>query len=87
MITDKNGKKIELKDILKYLVGTDEFDEAKSVIDFSLYKIKEDKTLDDPNVLPCCFRNNSDSDFIYGTICNDGTRTLEMLVYKYYNRL
>lgn len=48
MITDKNGKKIELKDILKYLVGTDELDEAKSVIDFSLYKIKEDKTLDDP---------------------------------------
>lgn len=31
MITDKNGKKIELKDILKYLVGTDELDEAKSV--------------------------------------------------------
>lgn len=45
MFTDKNGNEITIKDILQHLVGTDELDMAKSVIDFGLYDVKEDKTL------------------------------------------
>ena len=39
MITDKNGKEVKLNDILSFLVGTDDDDMAKSVIDFGLYPI------------------------------------------------
>lgn len=35
MITDKNGKEVKLNDILDFLVGTDDDDMAKSVIDFA----------------------------------------------------
>ena len=45
MLKDKNGKDVSLKDVLGYLVGTDDMDMAKSVIDFSVYTINEDKTV------------------------------------------
>jgi len=48
MITDKNGKEVKLNDILDFLVGTDDDDMAKSVIDFGLYPINEDKTIGAP---------------------------------------
>lgn len=48
MITDKNGKELTLDDILKYLVGTDDSDMAKSVMDFALYPITERKELGAP---------------------------------------
>lgn len=35
-------------EILSHLTGTDDFDVAKSVIDFAVYPIKEDRTLGDP---------------------------------------
>lgn len=48
MITDKDGKEVSLASVLSYLVGTDDTDMAKSVIDFAVYTINEDKTLGDP---------------------------------------
>lgn len=48
MITDKNGKEVSVENILSYLTGTDMDDMAKSVIDFSLYKISEEKEVGDP---------------------------------------
>lgn len=48
MITDKNGKEVKLNDILSFLVGTDDDNMAKSVIDFGLYPINEDKSVGDP---------------------------------------
>ena len=48
MITYKNGKEVKLNDILDFLVGTDDDDMAKSVIDFGLYPINEDKTIGAP---------------------------------------
>ena len=48
MITDKDGKEMSLAEVLSYLVGTDETDMAKSVIDFAVYTINEDKTVGDP---------------------------------------
>lgn len=48
MIKDKEGNKVALKDILGHLIGTDADDMAKSVIDFSLYPVNEDKTIGDP---------------------------------------
>lgn len=48
MIQDKDGKEVTIKDILGYLTGTDINDDAKSVIDFAVYKVNDDKTLGDP---------------------------------------
>ena len=48
MLKDKNGKDVSLKEVLDYLIGTDDTDVAKSVIDFSIYTINEDKTVGDP---------------------------------------
>lgn len=48
MITDKNGKEVKLNDILDFLVGTDADDMAKSVIDFGLYPINDDKSVGNP---------------------------------------
>lgn len=48
MITDKNGENVSLQGILDYLVGTDRLDQAKSVMDFTLYPVKDDKTFGDP---------------------------------------
>lgn len=48
MIKDKEGNKVALQDILGHLIGTDADDMAKSVIDFSLYPVNEDKTVGDP---------------------------------------
>ena len=45
MLKDKNGKDVSLKEVLGHLIGTDDMDMAKSVIDFS---INEDKTVGDP---------------------------------------
>lgn len=48
MLKDKNGKEVSLKDTIDYLTGTDDLDMAKSVIDFSVYPVKEDKTVGEP---------------------------------------
>ena len=48
MITDKDGKEMSLSEVLSFLVGTDDMDMAKSVIDFAVYTINEDKTVGDP---------------------------------------
>lgn len=48
MITDKNGKEVSLKSILDTLVGTNDLDQPKAVIDFSIYPITEEKTLGNP---------------------------------------
>ena len=48
MITDKDGKEMSLGEVLSFLVGTDDMDMAKSVIDFAVYTINEDKTVGDP---------------------------------------
>lgn len=48
MLKDKNGKEVSLKDAIDYLIGTDDLDMAKSVIDFSVYPVKEDKTVGEP---------------------------------------
>ena len=48
MLKDKNGKDVSLKEVLGHLIGTDDMDMAKSVIDFSIYAINEDKTVGDP---------------------------------------
>ena len=47
MITDKDGKEMSLSEVLSFLVGTDDMDMAKSVIDFAVYtmKIKQLETL------------------------------------------
>lgn len=47
MIKDKEGKEVTLKEILGHLTGTDDTDMAKSVIDFALYPITEDKDIGD----------------------------------------
>lgn len=49
MIKNKNGEEMTLKNVLQYLVGTDDMDEAKSVMDFAVYKIDDNKTLDSPS--------------------------------------
>lgn len=46
-LEDKNGKEIELNTILNYLTGTNENDESNSVIDFSLYKIDDKRSITD----------------------------------------
>ena len=46
-LEDKNGKEIELSTILNYLTGTNENDESNSVIDFSLYKIDDKRSITD----------------------------------------
>lgn len=48
MLKDKDGKEIPLKTIIDYLTGTDNDDMAKSVIDFSVYPVTEDKKVGDP---------------------------------------
>ena len=48
MITDKQGKVVSLEDILNNLTGTDDADDAKSVMDFALYPIDEKQELGDP---------------------------------------
>lgn len=48
MLKDKNGKEVSLKDTIDYLTGTDDLDMAKSVIDFSVYPVKEDKMVGEP---------------------------------------
>lgn len=48
MLTDKDGREVSLKEVLGHLIGTDDDDMAKSVIDFAVYPINEDKTVDDP---------------------------------------
>ena len=49
MIKDKNGKEVTIKNILQYLVGTDDSNDAISIIDFGLYNINEDKKIDKPS--------------------------------------
>lgn len=41
-------KEFKLDEILSHLTGTDDLDMAKSIIDFAVYPVKEDKTLDAP---------------------------------------
>lgn len=48
MLTNKDGKEVPLNEILGHLTGTDDDDMAKSVIDFAVYPVKEDKTLGEP---------------------------------------
>ena len=71
MLKDKNGKEVSLKDTIDYLTGTDDLDMAKSVIDFSVYPVKEDKTVGEPQYYLAAAVANCDADFIYGPICND----------------
>lgn len=48
MLTNKDGKEVSLNEVLNHLTGTDDDDMAKSVIDFAVYPVKEDKTIDEP---------------------------------------
>lgn len=48
MIQDKEGNEVSLEQMLWYLTGTDENDDARSVMDFAVYKLNDDNTLGDP---------------------------------------
>ena len=71
MITDKDGKEMSLAEVLSYLVGTDETDMAKSVIDFAVYTINEDKTVGDPQYYLVASEANYEY-IVHGALYNAG---------------